>query len=219
MVFLRCRTLASNGGITIGQMAGQAKATAAPTYEQQMGTTLNLANMMDQRRQALMTKGILGQQGAMDEQGNLTPAGRTSLAGVNPDAMNTIENAGAMRAYRENMGEGSLLRGQAAVVKQQLVGDAQRKLALNNTLANFFDPSTTDVNNAGVKFQAFKSLAGSYGMPPETLAAMQQIGGFDPNNPNATIDPKNLSTLQDYLHSTAISHQEELKNQFRQSRN
>lgn len=215
--FPQMSDLANNGGTTLGQMAISAKASAAPTYGEQMQTTLNLANLMDQRRQAVATKGILSQPGAMDEQGDLTPQGRTSLAGVNPDAMNTIENAGAMRAYRENMGAGSLLRGQAAVEKQQLVGDAQRKLALNNTLATFFDPSTTDVNNAGVKFQAFKSLAGSYGMPPETLAAMQQIGGFDPNNPNAPIDSQKLSTLQDYLHSTAISHQQEMKNQFSQA--
>jgi hypothetical protein len=237
--FPQMSDLASNGGITIGQMAGQAKATAAPTYEQQMGTTLNLANMMDQRRQALMTKGILGQQGAMDEQGNLTPAGRTSLAGVNPETMGTIENAAAMRAYRENMGQAAENRATAmmntAKVKQDQLNfkeRTQQQLDDNSTFANLLVKATPET--AAAVIDTFSKLHQGNFHSPGDIATWNTILGRKPimdangqpimdangqptGYEQGPVDPQKLQALQTGVVSAANSFQQATLDRIKQS--
>jgi hypothetical protein len=156
--FPQMSDLANNGGVTLGQMAQQAKSTAAPTYGEQVETTMNLANMMDQRRQAVAAKGLLGQQAAYDQQGGLTPTAHAALAAINPTMAESMANAEAQRQYRIALGQGSENRAQAminAAQARQEVADTgkaqaeykqnhQQQLDDNSTSANLINNATPE---------------------------------------------------------------------------
>ena len=222
--------LADNGGANIGNMMGLAKAAQTPDYATQMEGTLNLANLMDQRRQAMAAKGILCQPTAYDKDSNLTPFAHAQLSGVSPQMAENISNAEAMRQYRESMGQGAENRATAmlktADIAQQKLDykkDTQRQIDDNNIAANLINNATPET--IGPALDTYAALHhGMFHAPGDIADWNEKLGRtpvLDANGQptgqwQGTVTPEKLDALKTGVYAVANTFQQNKLNEIKE---
>ena len=194
-----------------------------PDFNQSMGQSVTLANMMDQRRATLA---------GMQRQANIrsvfaqNPDAIGPNSQVNPDALRQVyaqdpATADAMQAanYKGLMGQGAFLRGSAAEsnagtnaqkeLDKRTIQDAANR---NNFLATYFDDATPD--NAAQKLQMLPKLNNlGFNIPDAQIQNWAKTMGVDPSDPNSKADPDGLKNLQDSFRSSAVTHAQALKDE------
>jgi hypothetical protein len=132
-----------------------------PDSNQQLSSALTLANAFDARRsnlagmqRAAQFRGIFQNPGAIDQNGNITPQALQQAWQYDPEQAGKLQAAQGMAAYHQLLGQGGLMRGQAAVqtanVKQADEAQKMQRASLSdmaNLLYNNNQPWTESSYN------------------------------------------------------------------------
>ena len=174
-----------------------------PDFNTSMQHSVTLANMMDQRRQALAgvqrqanIRGIMGQEGAMDESGMYTPQTIQQVSAQEPQMGMDIQKHQADLAKAQAESEmwkahGNLFNNDPRVqeVNRKFLESSMDNRAL--MAKQGLDSNTLADTNSGMAYLNYLSnLENGVKMPPQMAMATQLLNKYN-TNPNA-YDPQEV---------------------------